>query len=1031
MFKNILLSLTLSLLIVGCNSGQKQPDIKTVVEAKKTIKNTTFEITPKSDTSFFEKDKTYKVKISEEGNRYRIIDSKFNQTIYEGVLDSYNTEKNEGYISLNDPNIGIAKLTLIFTDKEVGKYILEEDNLKEEGKFSFIKDNEPFDTTILLQNFADQKIENADLNKKYNFNVISIQGLEGKVLTVYLQGDGELIKNNNILNGKTTTVVDGDSLQVRLRSHENFNSITETKLKLGNSIKSFSIKTKIKKDIVSDLYLGENKENLDPKEVVLSKVVKIQDINVELPVVLTTNPENANVKIIKNGLTLNTKITTVKNGDTLQLKIVASDNLEEKIQTFLKVGTLESQLNISTKKIDSSLDNFNLTTTPIYDAEPNQEFLTDTIQISGINTEIEASITKGYIIKNGVNEGTKTTVKEGDNIQIKLNASSKYSTKVEATLKIGNYYKTYQITTKGKKYIPTNITLGENKTNLEPSKIFLSNAIKIENINVELPVILTTNPENANVKIIKNGKTLSSRTTTVKNGDILQLKAFSSNNLGETVNIVLKVGEIESSLSLTTKEKDSLPDNIELGENIVAADYDKKYKTEVFRISGVNTNIPLEIKYGTIIKNNIPLKDKKTTVKNGDLIQIEMSSSSLPNRKIENIITIGDLKKTFSITTKNKDNLIDEFKVNNIYQAEPNQYYTFNKVLISGLNVKVPVSITNGILIKNDIELAEKDTMVENGDTIQVKLKSAKVINTDTFTELTIGGAQKELILRTKASFFNNVVMAELNTPYFSNGVEIYEDNTSIKIENGTLFLNNKEIPEKEISAKKGDKVKIKIISANSLEESVTATIIINDIIDTFIVRTKKNYSFVNEDDLLENGKRYENIGTQYFYINLPNNGNIDFTGYNSSAYIFDINMNPIFVFRADDANHSIANLQYFQKGKYIAKLSTYLKTPEFKFDSYVYVYSSFLEINNQFEILKNGQYEKEGLSFYHVKIPLSGSFNFTLNKAELSLYDSGMKKIFSITENDTKDIAEGNYILKINNKEEDSYVTIFSPTLN
>lgn len=74
-------------------------------------------------------------------------------------------------------------------------------------------------------------------------------------------------------------------------------------------------------------------------------------------------------------------------------------------------------------------------------------YFSRTIQVSGINVGVTASITAGSLIVAGINRGSSYTVYANQSLQVALTASAAYSSTVGTTLNIGGVTDTWYITT--------------------------------------------------------------------------------------------------------------------------------------------------------------------------------------------------------------------------------------------------------------------------------------------------------------------------------------------------------------------------------------------------------------------------------------------------------------------------------------------------------------------------------------------------------------------------------------------------------
>ncbi len=96
--------------------------------------------------------------------------------------------------------------------------------------------------------------------------------------------------------------------------------------------------------------------------------------------------------------------------------------------------------------IDISPNKF--TFTDAAGAELNTTQTSNTIQVTGINAATDISITNGmYSVNSGSFTATKSAVRPGDRVSVRLKSAASYSTSVSATLTIGGVSDTFSVTT--------------------------------------------------------------------------------------------------------------------------------------------------------------------------------------------------------------------------------------------------------------------------------------------------------------------------------------------------------------------------------------------------------------------------------------------------------------------------------------------------------------------------------------------------------------------------------------------------------
>ena len=335
-----------------------------------------------------------------------------------------------------------------------------------------------------------------------------------------------------------------------------------------------------------------------------------------------------------------------------------------------------------------------------------------------------------------------------------------------------------------------------------------------------------------------------------------------------------------------------------------------EYISNTILISGIDENIEVLITNGTLIKNDIELASNSTTVSNGDTISIKLNSSNNFSTTVSTNVTIGGESKIYKITTLAIDNIIDDFNLTNKINAFLSTEYISNTILISGIDEDIEVLITNGTLIKNDIELDSNSTTVSNGDTISIKLNSSNNFSTTVSTNVTIGGESKTYTITTLNKLFTDIQIALENTYYISNKYLIQNDNTLISIDNGILIKNDIELNTFNTITHSGDTIEIKLLSAENIGDIVVSNILVGEVSDSFLLKNR-----VDNYDFLKNGT-YDTEDNTFYYLTMFNDGNIDFNdnyGY-SIVTLYDMDMNEKYKITSSGTKN-------IAKGSYIVKI--------------------------------------------------------------------------------------------------------------
>jgi hypothetical protein len=133
------------------------------------------------------------------------------------------------------------------------------------------------------------------------------------------------------------------------------------------------------------------------------------------------------------------------------------------------------------------------------------------------------------------------------------------------------------------------------------------------------------------------------------------------------------------------------------------------------------------------------LDELSTTAINGDEIRIRLQAANAFESKKSSLLTIGNVVKTFTVTTYAQDSDLNDFDFQLIDNASLLTEYTSNTINIVGLLATETASIDEGILVFNGVEQSSKSIQVNNSDSLNIKLTSSALLNTTVTSNMVVG----------------------------------------------------------------------------------------------------------------------------------------------------------------------------------------------------------------------------------------------------------------------------------------------------
>lgn len=209
-------------------------------------------------------------------------------------------------------------------------------------------------------------------------------------------------------------------------------------------------------------------------------------------------------------------------------------------------------------------------------------------------------------------------------------------------------------------------------------------------------------------------------------------------------------------------------------------------------------------------------------------------------------MTINTFVSFFFVTTD--DYLPDAFSFLERRNVAIATNYVSDTITLNGLLYPTVASVENGRIIKNGQLVEDKTIVVVGGDQIALQNFSSGDYATVSTTTVRINTFSAQFSTTTdgyspKDFDFPAVEHAELDSFYTSKVVTLtgLPYATPITLNQGRLFINDREVPSMSGEVVEGDRIVVRIFSGSKYETEVAATVQIGSLSKSFIVRTKNN----------------------------------------------------------------------------------------------------------------------------------------------------------------------------------------------
>ena len=269
-------------------------------------------------------------------------------------------------------------------------------------------------------------------------------------------------------------------------------------------------------------------------------------------------------------------------------------------------------------------------------------------------------------------------------------------------------------------------------------------------------------------------------------------------------------------------------------------------------------NIPdgtaINITGGSYSINNGAFTKKAGTVKAGDQVRVQVTSSSQYGTSVTATLTIGDVSSDFIVTTRAApalDTTPDAFSFTPSSGAGLRQTVTSKAITVSGIDAPTDIGIRGGTYSINGKPFTKQAGKVKAGFKVRVRLTTSDQYSTPTSATLTIGGVTGDFTVTTKASpadttpdpfSFTAVTGAEPNQQVTSNTIDItgIDAPAAIAIQGGTYSIGNGAFTNAPGTVDAGDEVQVRLTASPDYNASVTATLTIGGVGGDFTVTTRK-----------------------------------------------------------------------------------------------------------------------------------------------------------------------------------------------
>lgn len=578
-------------------------------------------------------------------------------------------------------------------------------------------------------------LNNAARSTVVSSNSVTVDGIN-TVIPVMVSG-GTYAINGGAYTDVAGSVADGDTIVVRQTSSASFNTTTTATLTIGSGSDAQSADftvTTLSADTSPDAFGFGNRNGVAPASTQTSNAITPSGFDDET----TISVSGGSYAI--NGGAFTTSSGSINPGASVAVRVAASNQFATSSSVTLTIGGVTGSFTVTTIAADTTPDAFAFGT--IVDVMPSSEQVSNTVTISGVNTNAPISISGGsYSINGGAFTSAAGSIANGDAVTVRQTASPSFFTTTTATLTIGGVSADYQVRTVAAMTDPSAFTFG-SVTGVPPSSVQTSGAITVAGTNTASPISV------AGGSYAINGGGFTVNAGTVQPGDQVVVRTNASAAFSSTVTVTLTIGATTGTYVVTTLAADTAPDAFDFG-SISGVLPDSVQTSETIVVSGINTASPISISSGQYQINDGAYTDIDGMVSAGDHVTVRRQAPAGFGDTAQATVTIGGVSGSFAITTTTADTVPNSFTIPTIEDAAPGSDVNSEVVVIGGTNVPTSYTITNGCLQSSATSSCLASGTLNPGDSFQIVVHSSPEYCQSVSGTANIGGVTSEFTVKT------------------------------------------------------------------------------------------------------------------------------------------------------------------------------------------------------------------------------------------------------------------------------------------
>ncbi len=354
--------------------------------------------------------------------------------------------------------------------------------------------------------------------------------------------------------------------------------------------------------------------------------------------------------------------------------------------------------------------------------------------VSGITAAVPISVIGGkYQIDSAPFTSTSGTVSAGQTVKVSIFSSVNFGTTKTASITVGGVTGTFSVITLAADTTPEAFSFTA-VTGAALSTTSVSNPITVAGVNTDAPISISSGGEYS----IDSTTDFVNTPGTVKNAQVVRVRATSSNAFNTPVNVTLTIGGVTGTFTVTTRPADITPDAFSFAP-VTNAEPKAVVTSAAATISGIESAAKVVVSQGEYSINDGAFTGAEGTITNSQSIKVRGTASSSFSTASEVILSIGGVSTIFTITTRAIDSTPDAFTISDLSQQPLGTLVASSTVQLTGFD-SAPISVSAGGYKINNGAFTNQPGTIQNGDTLTLQLLSSAVNLVGTQMDYTIGG---------------------------------------------------------------------------------------------------------------------------------------------------------------------------------------------------------------------------------------------------------------------------------------------------